>query len=354
MLGLLAVLAPHVHQVALGHHRRERLGDRLIEAHAAVRRGRQRHVVGSVNGDPVVEVDRVHHPAQRAGALAVVPTGEPEHAARRLGVGALLLGHRLRQRFAVGAGVVRQRVAPLLGRAVGILLARRDVRDQLRRIIFEHDQHCLRHIDLDMRGTGPGRAARRNGDSVLHRLPHLVADPTLGIGSRGLQDQLLVRPHCLLRSRPEQAIDGAGSETEVGQPLLHLLDIFTSIALADGLADVGLDDCRISIDHDRKCRDARRRRRGRPDDGGCNGVGAAGAAPTRHPGDDHHGEHAGTGDHGHPATDGRGRAATTAARWWLGWSTGIQNETNSDWGRRSQSISRPVAAQSGNGHTSSW
>ena len=91
LLGLLAILTPHVHEVALLDHRREHLGDRLVHSDATVRRRLQRHVVGTVHGDAVVEVDRVHHPAQRADALALVAPGEPEHAARGLGIGALVL-----------------------------------------------------------------------------------------------------------------------------------------------------------------------------------------------------------------------------------------------------------------------
>ena len=62
-----------------------------FDSDATVRGRLQRHVVGTVDGDAVVEVDRVHHPAQRADTLALVAPGEAEDAARRLGVGALVL-----------------------------------------------------------------------------------------------------------------------------------------------------------------------------------------------------------------------------------------------------------------------
>ena len=202
-----------------------------------MRRRLQRHVVGAVHGDPVVEVDRVHHPAQRADALAVVPAGEPEEPPGVLASAhsSLVTGSASGSPLASVSSV--SDLAPLLRCAVGVLHAGRDVGDQLGDVVLEHDQHLLGHVDLDVRGARPGGPARRDGDAILHDLPHLVGDPTLGLRPWSLQDQLLVGPHRLLRTRPEQAVDRAGGETEFGQPLLHRLDVVTGVALADRVVE---------------------------------------------------------------------------------------------------------------------
>ena len=63
---------------------------------------------------------------------------------------------------------------------------------------------------------------------------------------------------------PNEPVDRARGEAEVGQPLLHLLDVVAGVALADGVAEVGLDDRRVGVDDDRRSGDDRRCRDRRP------------------------------------------------------------------------------------------
>jgi hypothetical protein len=108
-----------------------------------------------MNGDAVVEVHRVHHPAQRACALALVTTGEPEHAARRLGVAHSCL---------VTGSVSGSPLGPVSYVSVShhflafrqVLLARRCAI-----ICGASSLNTINTsgVDLDMRGTGPSGGA---------------------------------------------------------------------------------------------------------------------------------------------------------------------------------------------------
>ena len=66
---------------------REHVGQAVAHPHAAVRRRVVGHVLGPVDGDAVVEVPGVLHPAERADVLTVLVPLQAEHTGRRLRLG---------------------------------------------------------------------------------------------------------------------------------------------------------------------------------------------------------------------------------------------------------------------------
>ena len=227
-----------------------------------------RDVARAVDGDAVVEVPRVLHPAQGADAVAVVRAGEPEHATGRLRLGADLLGDQLGVRVAVLVGVVGGGLAERGRLAVGVELARGDVRDEDRLVVAVHRHHLQRQVDLDVRaGTG---AARQEPDvRVRHLLPDVVGDHrlvvTVGEVLPGdVADQLLERPDRLLGARAELAVGGARLEAEFGQTFLDATDVVAERAQRDRRSERG---CR---------RRSGGLGRGRDDAGGCTGHGGGG------------------------------------------------------------------------------
>ena len=135
--------------------------------------GCERHVLGPMDGDPVVEVDRVPHAAQRSRALAGHEAVDVEDPAGRLGD-----AHRSASRPAREAARRSGRcrvvivVAVLNGLAVGIDLAGRDVRHQAGAVGLEDHQHLLGEVDLDVVEVAE-LASRGDRDRILHAVPHL-------------------------------------------------------------------------------------------------------------------------------------------------------------------------------------
>ena len=178
--------------------------------------GSQRHVDGAVDGDAVVEVHRVPHPAEGALAdtldlpvvLVDAARGVRDAAlAAPQWLGAVLVAHL--------AGADRDLLAPLLAGAA------RHVRDQRRAVTDEEHDDLLRQVHLGVVGVGAERAARLDVDGALQALPHLVRHDTRGRGARRTEHELLERPHGGSGELAELAVGGTRREAEVGQALLH-------------------------------------------------------------------------------------------------------------------------------------
>ncbi len=226
----------------------------------------QRHLVGAVDGDAVVEVDRVEHPAEAALALALDLAVERVDAGRRPGVAADALLDRLGARLVAQLpGVDRDLLAPLLTLVEVVAgrreLAARGVADEEGRVAVEHDEGLLRQVDLDvLAGIGaPGVERQR----VLQRQPHVRRDDAVGLVERDVHDQLLVGPHRHPREVAELPVDRTGLEADVLQALLQGLHLGAGHPLAQRAGD-------------RRLRDRRRRRRQRRRGRGGGQAGRAG------------------------------------------------------------------------------
>lgn len=169
-----------------------------------------------MDGDSVVEVHRVPHPAERTLTDALDPSVEREDATGRVRPPALTLLQRLRTVFVTKlTGADRDLFAPLLTGTA------RDVRDHRRAVVDEEDRHLLGQIDLGVVHGLRVRSARLDDDRLLHPLPHFVSDLAGRFVTRRLQHQLLERPHRGASETAELTVDGARVKAEFLQSGLH-------------------------------------------------------------------------------------------------------------------------------------
>ena len=169
-------MAPDIHDIALGDHRRKHFGQHLVDTDATMGRRIERHFFGSMNGNAIVEVPRIGHAAQRADSLAVVKSFESEHAAWGFSSGTELPLDRRVKFFTIGIGVKLAGLAELLGLTLIVELTRRNVGNQRRNIGGEDDEYLLGQIDLDVGRAAAISSPWLHGDRILHPLPHLVGD----------------------------------------------------------------------------------------------------------------------------------------------------------------------------------
>ena len=112
------------------------------------------------------------------------------------------------------------------------------------------------------RGVSDDLAARLHHDRILHPVPDLGRDEPLRLLAIGLHHELLERPHGHLGETAELAVDGAGGEPELGQPLLdprHVVALVTpgpSVPLSSGTLTIGTDG--LDRHHRRRLADRRR------------------------------------------------------------------------------------------------
>ena len=207
-----------------------------------MRRRVVRHVQRTVDGDAVVEVHRVPHRSQCAVADALDLAFVLEHPARRLGDAAHLLLDGLLEHIATLVGVERDGVAPLLA------VAARDVRDEPRLVLVEHDEHLFGQVDLGVVGEPTRRAAGRDLDRILHPIPHLGSHLAAELIGRRLHHERLERPHGPDREVAVLPVGRTRIEAELGQSLLHSEHVLAGDPLAERAVERDLDDRHRRLD----------------------------------------------------------------------------------------------------------
>ena len=201
-----------------------------------MRRALQGNVECTMNGDPVIEVDRVPHPPERTLADAFDLAVHSEHASRGVRDTALATD----QRFfaipvAVLAGADRHFFAPLF------VATARHVRDHHRLVVVVDRQHLFGQIDLGVVWRGVW-TARLDDEGLLQLIPHFGGDLAGRSVARRCEDQLLVSPNRLEGLIAVDAVSRARDEAEFGESLLHELDVVASKPLRQGTFEWDLDD----------------------------------------------------------------------------------------------------------------
>ena len=193
-----------------------------------------------MDGDPVVEVDRIPHAPERTVPDPFNLPVELEHAAGCVRATAFAPDDRL---FAVAVSILSRTDRDLF--APFFVRPRRHVRDQHRNIVLEHGQHLLGQVDLSVIRGGV-RAPGLNREWFLHRVPHLGRDLPRRTVAVDAEDQLLVRPDSLDGLTAEDSVGWSGGKPEIGQSLLHLLNIGTRHSFCQRALDHRLS-------HGRRC-----------------------------------------------------------------------------------------------------
>ena len=232
------VAVPDKDLIAVAHQFLHGFGDVQGDPNASVRRTLKGNVQGTVDRNPVVEVDRVPHAAERTLTEAFDFAVDGEHATRGVRNAALASHQRF---FAITVAVLaradRDLFAPLL------VAATRHMRDHDRLVAVIDRQHLLRQIHL-----GVVRrciwSAGLDDERLLHLIPHVGRDLASRRVARCSEDQLFVRPDCRDGLVAIDAVGWARDEAEFGEPQLHELDVVAGKPLRQGARQWDLDDRR--------------------------------------------------------------------------------------------------------------